>query len=98
QPVSIRYTQTALDRETHFTSHVGCFQHYDTLNEGGLEPNETGKLMPSTIGYARVSSTGQDLAIQEEELRKAGCNTIRSEKRSAAGLKVPSSLPTILVF
>ena len=54
--------------------------------------------MPSTIGYARVSSTGQDLAIQEEELRKAGCNTIRSEKRSATAIKGRSELQTILDF
>ncbi len=34
------------------------------------------------IGYARVSSNTQDLALQEEALRKAGCSEIYSESLS----------------
>jgi hypothetical protein len=34
------------------------------------------------IGYARVSTTDQDLSIQEAALRAAGCDTTRAEKRS----------------
>lgn len=35
-----------------------------------------------TVGYARVSSTGQDLAVQLENLEGAGCDKIFREKRS----------------
>ena len=38
-------------------------------------------MMP-TVGYARVSSTGQDLAVQLEKFEAAGCNKIFKEKRS----------------
>src|SRR4029079_11683528 len=36
----------------------------------------------TTVGYARVSSTGQDLAVQLEKLEKAGCQKLFKEKRS----------------
>jgi len=51
-----------------------------------------------TIGYARVSSTDQDLAIQEEALRAAGCTIIRSEKRSGTKMEGRDQLQTILDF
>jgi DNA invertase Pin-like site-specific DNA recombinase len=35
-----------------------------------------------TVGYARVSSTGQDLAVQLEKLEHAGCDKVFKEKRS----------------
>ncbi len=35
-----------------------------------------------TVGYARVSSTGQDLAVQLEKLESAGCDKVFKEKRS----------------
>jgi hypothetical protein len=36
----------------------------------------------TTIGYARVSTTDQDLDIQIAALKREGCTTIRFEKRS----------------
>jgi DNA invertase Pin-like site-specific DNA recombinase len=33
-------------------------------------------------GYARVSTTDQDLSIQETALKATGCEVIRAEKRS----------------
>ncbi|MBF0335642.1 MAG: recombinase family protein, partial [Alphaproteobacteria bacterium] len=35
-------------------------------------------------GYARASTLDQDVAIQEEALRRAGCEIIRSEKASGS--------------
>ena len=37
--------------------------------------------MPA-VGYARVSSTGQDLAVQLERLENVGCEKVFKEKRS----------------
>ncbi len=34
------------------------------------------------VGYARVSTVGQDLAVQIEKLQSAGCEKIFREKRS----------------
>lgn len=48
----------------------------------------------TTVGYARVSSTGQDLAVQLEKLESAGCQKLFQEKRSGvdAGRPEPRGL------
>src|SRR5680860_695874 len=38
--------------------------------------------MAPVVGYARVSSTGQDLTVQLEKLAGAGCERVFQEKRS----------------
>ena len=50
------------------------------------------------IGYARVSTTDQDLSLQLETLRKAGCETVRAEKVSGTSTAGRAELATILDF
>ena len=52
----------------------------------------------ATYGYARVSTTDQDLSIQEEKLRAAGCETIRSEKVTGTTREGRPELETLLQF
>jgi DNA invertase Pin-like site-specific DNA recombinase len=52
----------------------------------------------TVIGYARVSTADQDLAIQEEALKAAGCEVIRAEKRSGTGTEGRTELQTVLEF
>ncbi len=52
----------------------------------------------AVYGYARVSTTGQDLSIQEEALRSAGCSVIRAEKVSGASLHGRTELQTLMDF
>jgi DNA invertase Pin-like site-specific DNA recombinase len=50
------------------------------------------------IGYARVSTTDQDLSIQEAALRAGGCDTIRAEKRSGTTTQGREELQIVLDF
>jgi DNA invertase Pin-like site-specific DNA recombinase len=49
-------------------------------------------------GYARVSTLDQDLAIQQERLRAAGCQIIRAERRSGTAREGRSELRLLLDF
>lgn len=50
------------------------------------------------IGYARVSSSSQDLEIQQARLKAAGCEIIRAETGSGASREGRTELATILEF
>lgn len=50
------------------------------------------------VGYARVSSLSQSTDIQKEALTKAGCNPVRTEKKSGSTTEGRTELATILDF
>ncbi|KAA1053543.1 recombinase family protein [Azospirillum argentinense] len=52
----------------------------------------------AVYGYARVSTSDQDLTVQEEALRSAGCDVIRTEKVSGTSRNGRAELETLLQF
>ena len=52
----------------------------------------------TTYGYARVSTSDQDLTIQQEALAAAGCEIVRSEKVSGTSVQGRDELQTLLEF
>lgn len=50
------------------------------------------------IGYARTSTTDQNLAAQIAALKTAGCEVIREEQKSGTSLEARPQLNTILDF
>jgi DNA invertase Pin-like site-specific DNA recombinase len=53
---------------------------------------------PHLYGYARVSTTDQDLSIQEAALKAAGCTVIRSEKKTGTSRNGRTELETLMAF
>ena len=49
-------------------------------------------------GYARVSTTAQDLTIQQEALAAAGCDVVRCEKVSGTSVQGRDELNNLLDF
>lgn len=52
----------------------------------------------TVYGYARVSTSDQDLSIQREALKRAGCEMIREEKRSGTSREGRPELQLLLEF
>ena len=52
----------------------------------------------ATYGYARVSTTDQDLGVQHAALRAAGCEVVRAERVSGTRRDGRSELQTLMDF
>jgi DNA invertase Pin-like site-specific DNA recombinase len=52
----------------------------------------------AAYGYARVSTTNQDLAVQRAALKAAGCDVIRAERASGTRRDGRTELQTLLDF
>ena len=57
-----------------------------------------GQIAMATYGYARGSTADQDLTIQREALKAAGCEVIRDEKISGTSRQGRRELETLLEF
>jgi DNA invertase Pin-like site-specific DNA recombinase len=60
--------------------------------------HSSGRREGHLIGYARVSTTGQDTATQEARLKAAGCTLIRTETVSGSSRNGRNELASILDF
>lgn len=60
-----------------------------------IEPIGTTTML---VGYARVSSAGQSLEVQEEQLREAGCEKIFAEKKSGTSITGRQGLEDAIEF
>ena len=63
-----------------------------------LDPFDTHGDDHMLIGYARVSTTDQDLTLQRDKLSAAGCDPIREEKVSGTSMNGRIELEAILAF
>ena len=52
----------------------------------------------AVYGYARVSTTDQDLSVQEAALKAAGCDVIRAEKVSGTSMNGREELNNLMQF
>jgi DNA invertase Pin-like site-specific DNA recombinase len=77
---------------------LGCFFLILVLRSHHLELNETVFIIMALYGYASVSTSDQDLTLQTQILRAAGCEIIRAEKASGSSRTGRRELKLLLEF
>ena len=82
------------------TTQVAASNQTKRTKAGRAVPSDpsTGRREGHLIGYARVSTTGQDTATQEAKLKAAGCTLIRTETVSGGSRNGRNELASILDF
>ena len=70
----------------------------DNQSDRVYESNGTTGDDMARLGYARVSTDDQDLSIQIEALKAAGCEIVRSEKMTGTTTEGRTELKTLLDF
>ncbi len=93
----LRYTEKSQMDDATLVSLIRHLTNYETPLCSGLDFIDTGVAM-TIYGYARVSSADQNLDVQTEALRRAGCMIIREEKRSGSTRRGRHELETLLDF
>ena len=83
---------------THLVLFSGRYLTFTTVWRNDLNFNTTVLGFEMIYGYARVSTTEQDLTVQEDALKAAGCEVIRSEKVSGTSRNGRSELQNLLDF
>src|SRR5580658_140041 len=68
------------------------------MQRGSKGKQDTRTRPMATYGYARVSTTGQDLSVQQTALKAAGCEVIRSERVTGTRRDGRTELAVLMEF
>jgi DNA invertase Pin-like site-specific DNA recombinase len=66
------------------------------MSHGDQELNETPETTMTVFGYARASTLDQSTDIQIDQLKAAGCELVRTEKKSGTSRENRTELQTLL--
>ena len=94
----IEYRQVAHIDLPSIVSHIGLLLTYETLTIRVIDIYETHYTIIMKVGYARVSSVGQNLESQIRILEEYGCEKIFQEKKSGRSMKNRDQLQELLSF